>query len=456
MQYQELISSRNRFLVQNSGYTIKTEKGSLIMSNIGLVGLQWGDEGKGKIIDYLVEDSDIVVRFQGGNNAGHTVIVGENKYVLHLIPSGILHSDKECLIGNGVVIDPLALFEEIDYKKKKGISVKGRLKIAGNAHLLMPYHKAYDLVKESKLGDKKIGTTGRGIGPCYVDKVQRCGIRVHNLISDDYQTFKEKFKNNYDEYSKLITLKQGDSLEDFEKMFQEVMDYKNLLKEYVVNPVYYLANIRKQGKTILFEGAQGAALDVDFGTYPFVTSSNPTTGGICTGSGSGPVFIDDIYGVTKAYCTRVGSGPFPSEDTGEFGESLRQAGGEFGATTGRPRRCGWLDAVQLNYSAILNGVTRLVVTKMDVLDNLDTVSIVTGYKKNGVETKEFPLDISYFDDFEVITEDLPGWKSSTQNCRKFNELPLNAQKYLNRVSKLCGVKLSIISVGADRSQTFKM
>jgi len=426
------------------------------MANIGLVGLQWGDEGKGKIIDYLVEDSDIVVRFQGGNNAGHTVIVGENKYVLHLIPSGILHKDKKCLIGNGVVIDPKALFEEIDYLEEKGISVKGRLKIAENSHVLMPYHKAYDLLKESGLGEKKIGTTGRGIGPCYADKIQRSGIRIHDITSKNKSSLKTKLKENYDEYSKLITLKQGKALEDFEIMFNEISKLGDKLKEYTVNPVYYLADLREQGKTILFEGAQGAALDIDFGTYPFVTSSNPTAGGICTGAGVGPVFINEIYGVTKAYCTRVGSGPFPSEDSGQFGEDLRKAGNEFGATTGRPRRCGWLDAVQLKYSSLVNGVTHLVVTKIDVLDNLSTVSIVTGYKKDGVITSAFPSDISYFDDFELITEDLPGWNTSTENCRDFDSLPLNAQNYLKRVSELAGVKLAIISVGADRSQTFKV
>jgi len=426
------------------------------MSNIGLVGLQWGDEGKGKIIDYLVEDSDIVVRFQGGNNAGHTVIVGKNKYVLHLIPSGILHLDKQCLIGNGVVIDPKALFEEIDYLEEKGISVKGRLKIAENSHVLMPYHKAYDLLKESGLGEKKIGTTGRGIGPCYADKIQRSGIRIHDITSENKSTLKTKLKENYDEYSKQIALKKGDALENFEVMFNEISKFGDKLKEYTVNPVYYLAGLREQGKTILFEGAQGAALDIDFGTYPFVTSSNPTAGGICTGAGVGPVFINEIYGVTKAYCTRVGSGPFPSEDSGKFGEDLRKAGNEFGATTGRPRRCGWLDAVQLKYSSLVNGVTHLVVTKIDVLDNLSTVSIVTGYKKNGVTISTFPSDISYFDDFELITEDLPGWNTSTQNCKDFASLPLNAQNYLKRVSELAGVKLAIISVGADRSQTFKV
>ena len=426
------------------------------MPNIGLIGLQWGDEGKGKIIDYLVEQSDVVVRFQGGNNAGHTVIIEDKKYVLHLIPSGILNDNKICLIGNGVVLDPRALFEEIAYLKEKGIEVKGRLKIAENANILMPYHKDIDHARENSMGDRKIGTTGRGIGPCYVDKYKRCGIRVHDICSEDLEIFRGKLQSNFEEYSKVLSTKYGSALTgNFEDTFREYVEFGKKLKEYVVNPVYFFSKLSKNDR-ILFEGAQGTALDVDFGTYPFVTSSNPTAGGIFTGSGASPSMIQEVIGVTKAYCTRVGSGPFPSEMEEKTAEEIRTAGGEFGSTTGRPRRCGWLDAVQLRYAVLLNGVTSLAVTKMDVLDKLSTIRILTGYKRNGITIQEFPSDISFFKNFEPVTEECPGWKSSTSACSKYEDLPENAKKFLKRIEELSGAKISVISVGPKRSQTFRV
>ncbi|EKD28979.1 MAG: hypothetical protein ACD_79C00130G0004 [uncultured bacterium] len=426
------------------------------MSSMGLIGLQWGDEGKGKIIDFLMDDCDVVVRYQGGNNAGHTVKVEDKKYVLHLIPSGILRADKICLIGNGVVIDPRALFEEIEYLKEKGISVEGRLKIADNANVLMPYHKVIDMAKEKALGSKKIGTTGRGIGPCYVDKVKRNGVRIHDLYVSDKEVFINKLKNNLEECKSILDSEDFKKIGDAEAIAKEYLGYGKLLKEFAVNPVYFLEAKRLEDKKILFEGAQGTALDVDFGTYPFVTSSNPTAGGICTGSGVGPTTLKNIYGVTKAYCTRVGSGPFPSELNCEIGEKIRTTGGEFGSTTGRPRRCGWLDAVQLKYASILNGVNKLVVTKIDVLDDLDTIKIATGYKKNGKVITEFPSDIDFFNDFEPVYEEHEGWKKSTEDVSGFSELPKNAKAYLKRIAELAGCELSIVSVGAKRSQTFSV
>ena len=427
------------------------------MSNIGLIGLQWGDQGKGKIIDYLGEDSDIVVRYQGGNNAGHTVLIEDKKYVLHLIPSGILNDQKICLIGNGVVLDPKALFEEIQYLKEKGVSVEGRLKIADNTNILMPYHRDLDLAREESMGDRKIGTTGRGIGPCYVDKYKRCAIRLHDLCSDNSEPFKEKLLRNFEEYTTVITMEyKGVLSKSFEEVFEEYKAYGKKLKPFIVNSVYFFEKAVNENKRFLFEGAQGAALDVDFGTYPFVTSSNPTSGGFFTGSGANPKMIDCIIGVTKAYCTRVGSGPFPSEMEASLADEIRKAGGEFGATTGRPRRCGWLDAVQLRYAVLLNGVDTLAVTKIDVLDSLKKIQIVTGYKVNGKIVKEFPSDIHFFDHFETVCEEWDGWLSSTTDILSYEQLPLKAKAFLKRIAELAGVKIGILSVGSKRSQTFKL
>ncbi len=424
------------------------------MSNMVLIGAQWGDEGKGKIIDFLVEENDIVVRYQGGNNAGHTVVVGDQKYVLRLIPSGILHPGKICLIGNGVVLDPNALLQEIAYLEKLNVSVKETLRIADNAHVIMPYHQALDQAKEESLGVNKIGTTGKGIGPCYSDKVKRTGIRVHDLCSIDPAALLEKLERNCLDYNKALS-EYGIPPLDSRAIFTQTIQFGKQLRPFVVNPVYFLETQRKLKKRILFEGAQGTALDVDFGTYPFVTSSNPSIGGACTGTGIGATRIDTVMGVTKAYATRVGSGPFPSEMDEVTAKIVRRAGNEFGSVTGRSRRCGWLDIVQLKYAAILNGMDSLVMTKVDVLDQFKTIKIVIAYSKDGIKTEEFPSDIAYFKNFQTETEEWPGWQTDTSSVTCFTDLPVNAKKYLNRISELTGLPIKIVSVGAKRSQTFK-
>jgi adenylosuccinate synthase len=426
------------------------------MSLVILIGAQWGDEGKGKIIDYVVRDMDMVVRYQGGNNAGHTVCIGDKKYVLHLIPSGILHPDKICLIGNGVVLDPAALLEEIESLKKMGISVENRLKIAGNTHLIMPYHKVLDSASEENLGNNKIGTTGRGIGPCYVDKAQRCGIRMCDLCGEDTALFAMKVRKNCEEKNKILAGLYGEFPVNYEKILPEYQIYARTLRSFMVNPVYFLDEAVRSGKKILFEGAQGTGLDIDFGTYPYVTSSNPTLGGVFTGSGIGCSSISDVIGVAKAYTTRVGSGPFPSEMEDVLAGEIRKIGNEFGATTGRPRRCGWMDAVQLKYACILNGITSLAITKLDVLDKMKSIKIVTAYERDGKTTKEFPQESSYFQTSKVITEEWPGWETDTSSITRFSALPVKAQRYLSRISELAGAKISIISVGPQRDQTFRV
>jgi adenylosuccinate synthase len=354
-----------------------------------------------------------------------------------------------------VVIDPRALFEEIDMLESRGVDVRDRLKIADNAHVLMPFHKSWDLAGERVRGEQKIGTTGRGIGPCYVDKVQRSGIRMHDLCSENAALFREKLESRWKEYSELLAYKGTEPLEDSGRVFEEYREYGEKIRPFLVRPVYFFEEAHRRGQSILFEGAQGTSLDVDFGTYPFVTSSNPTIGGVLTGAGIHPGFIDQIWGVTKAYCTRVGCGPFPSEADREMGERLRRAGSEFGATTGRPRRCGWLDAVQLRYACLLNGVSHLVVTKLDVLDELDEIKIVTAYRKNGGIVREFPSEIEFFDDFEPVTESLPGWKTSTGGALSLSDLPEAARRYLNKISMLVDVPIAAVSVGARRRQTFR-
>jgi adenylosuccinate synthase len=425
------------------------------MSNIVLIGAQWGDEGKGKIIDFLAEENDLVIRYQGGNNAGHTVVVGDQKYVLRLIPSGILHPGKICLIGNGVVLDPGALLGEIESLEKLHVSVQETLRIADNAHVIMPYHQILDQIKEKNLGANKIGTTGKGIGPCYADKVKRTGIRMHDLCSTDPNTFLEKLERNCLEYNPIF-LEHGFPALDPKIIFSQYIQYGKQLRHFLVNPVYFLEAQRKLKKKMLFEGAQGTALDVDFGTYPFVTSSNPSVGGVCTGAGIGATKIDRVIGVAKAYTTRVGSGPFPSEMDEAMADRTRKAGNEFGSVTGRPRRCGWLDMVQLKYVILVNGLDALVLTKIDVLDTFKTIKIVTAYSKNGIKTEEFPSDITYFNEFQFFTEELPGWQTDTTHVTCFADFPGNAKKYLNRIAELSGLPIEIVSVGAKRSQTFKM
>ena len=387
-----------------------------------IVGSQWGDEGKGKIVDILSERYEIVVRYQGGANAGHTVIIGDNKFVLHLIPSGILREKVICVIGNGVVIDPKALLDEIQQLESVGINIKGRLFISQNAHLIMPYHKLLDSINES--GASKIGTTGRGIGPCYIDKYARKGIRIIDLL--DKKVLEEKIKFNIEEKNNL---------------FKKVYSQQELLDE---------------GKSILLEGAQGALLDVDHGTYPYVTSSSPTSGGACTGSGIPPTKITDVIGIVKAYTTRVGLGPFPTELLDEDGERLRTIGAEFGATTGRPRRCGWYDAFLVNYSRLINGIGKAAITKLDVLDSFDNIKVCVGYEINGKRLKSFPTDVNRISQAVPVYETLPGWKSKISQAKSYNELPSEAKSYLEFIAKQSGYKIGIISVGPKRSQTIEL
>jgi adenylosuccinate synthase len=423
-------------------------------SNVVIVGAQWGDEGKGKIVDILMESADIVVRFQGGNNAGHTVIVGEEKFIFHLIPSGILHPGKICIIGDGVVVDPEVLIKEIDVLKARGIFRPEDLLISKNAHLIMPYHKKLDVARERLRGENKIGTTGRGIGPAYEDKVGRNGIRCGDLLNEE--TFRFKLKNNLVEknhYIQTILHEEGFAVHE---LYHTYMHYAEVISQHITDTSKFLSDAIAAKKKILFEGAQGTLLDVDHGTYPFVTSSNTVAGQAATGSGVGPSRIDKVIGITKAYCTRVGEGPFPTELSGAEADWLREQGGEYGATTGRPRRCGWFDAVALRYAARINGLDGLVVTKLDVLDKLDKIKVCTAYKYNGQITEDFPTDGGAAGKCEPVYEELDGWNSKTQGITSFDKLPKKAQAYLKRIEELSGVKVEIVSVGANRKDAIIM
>ena len=422
------------------------------MANIVVVGAQWGDEGKGKIIDVLAEKADYIVRFQGGNNAGHTVVVGGEEFIFHLIPSGILHSKKICVIGNGVVIDPKALLEEITRLKQKKIPVSQNLRISEEAHLIFPYHRLLDRLRERR--GTRLGTTGRGIGPCYVDKMARCGIRVADLLDQDI--FKKKLRENLAEKNEVITKIYKEKPIRFSEIYDEYFGYGTLLKRYACNTSLLLNQAIEKKKRILFEGAQGTLLDIDHGTYPFVTSSNATAGGACVGAGIGPTRIDRVIGVIKAYTTRVGEGPFPTEFPDSLMGIIRKRGKEFGATTGRPRRCGWFDAVLARHSVRVNGLDELIVTKLDVLDERKTVKICTAYRIGKKRHTEFPADIERLWDCAPIYEEHPGWLEDTTACRSFEELPQNAKRYLNKLSTLLGVPITLISVGSDREQTFRM
>ncbi|MFH1245793.1 MAG: adenylosuccinate synthase, partial [Candidatus Omnitrophota bacterium] len=381
------------------------------MPNTVLIGTQWGDEGKGKIIDILSRQADIIVRFQGGNNAGHTIVVKDEQFILHLIPSGILHQDKVCVIGNGVVIDPEVLLQEIDDLKKRGVKVDSNLKISDQAHLIFPYHKIVDKLRESKRAAQRIGTTGRGIGPCYADKVNRCGIRVGDLL--DKEVFREKLRSTLTEKNEIFKKIYGHKGFSFQQIYQEYISYAERIERYVLDCCQFLNSAVKEGKDILFEGAQGTALDVDFGTYPYVTSSNATAGGACIGSGVSPVDIDKIVGVAKAYTTRVGSGPFPTEFPLSLLEKIRRRGKEFGATTGRPRRCGWFDAVVVRRAMMINHLSEIALTKLDVLDELDTIKICTEYKYAGKTYLNFPSNIRVLENCRAVYEEHPGWREET-------------------------------------------
>lgn len=419
------------------------------MSATIIVGSQWGDEGKGKIVDLLAKDFDIVARYQGGANAGHTVKINDQQYVLHLVPSGIFHPNVTCVIGNGVVIDPVALINEIDAVKKQGIDITGRLLISHNAHVIMPYHKILDSINEK--GNSKIGTTGRGIGPAYFDKAIRKGIKIADLMDRDVLSF--KIRQNIEEKNLLFKNIYHAEEINIEKIIEEYVEFDKIIDEYITNTVYYLNNALKENKRLLLEGAQGALLDLDHGTYPYVTSSSPTSGGACTGLGIPPTSINSVLGIVKAYSTRVGNGPFPTELNNETGEKMRRIGSEFGATTGRPRRCGWLDIIALNYSIMINGINEIAITKLDVLDSFDEIKICTSYKIGNKQTKIFPNDLKNLESVEPIYESFPGWRETISNIKNYNDLPVNCKKYISAIEKLTSVKIKIISVGAERSQT---
>lgn len=420
------------------------------MPNLVILGAQWGDEGKGKVIDIFAPKSDYIVRYQGGNNAGHTVVIGEDEFILHLIPSGILHKGKVCVIGNGVVIDPKALLEEIATLENKGISVSGRLFISEEAHVILPYHRKLDELKEEKR--KKIGTTKRGIGPCYADKVARSGIRIADLMDDE--VFREKLKANLTEKNEILAKIYGAGEFSFENLYREYSGYAASIKKYVSNTAVLLNEAIRSKKRILFEGAQGTLLDVDHGTYPFVTSSNSTAGGASTGTGVGPTRIDKVLGVVKAYTTRVGEGPFPTEFSKDLMDRIRKKGNEFGATTGRPRRCGWFDSVVVRHSIMVNGIDEIVVTKLDVLDELDSIKICTSYKFGGKAYRDFPSNIKVLNGLEPVYETLPGWREDTTRVTSYSRLPRNAKKYLKRIQDILKTKIVLISVGSERKQTF--
>ena len=424
------------------------------MSNIVIVGAQWGDEGKGKIVDYLTVEADYIVRYQGGNNAGHTVVIGDDRYILHLIPSGILHKDKICVIGNGVVIDLADLYSEIKGLESQGISVKGRLFISQYAHLIFPYHKALDKIKEERKGLEKIGTTGRGIGPAYVDKIARTGIRVGDVLDRD--VFYKKLEDNLKEKNEIMSKIYGLGSFVTKDIFDEYIQIAGELKEYIADVSWILNEAIDQGKSILFEGAQGTLLDVDHGTYPYVTSSNSTCGGACTGTGVGPTKIEKAMGVVKAYSTRVGEGPLPTEFSPEFGEKIRAKGEEFGATTGRPRRCGWLDAVVTRYAVMINGINALAVTKLDVLDELETIKICTRYECDGKILDRFPNSIDILKRCKPIYEEHPGWKTDTTGLTQYEEFPQELKNYLDRIEELLGANIELVSVGSKRDQTIRI
>ncbi len=420
------------------------------MSVTVLVGSQWGDEGKGKIVDILSEKYDIVVRYQGGANAGHTVAIGDKQYVLHLIPSGILREGVICVIGNGVVIDPTALLEEIAFLEKNNIKVDGRLFISHNAHLIMPYHKLLDSISES--GENKIGTTGRGIGPSYIDKYARKGIRIVDLLNR--KVLEEKIRENLKEKNNLLTKVYAHEELNVEEIIKQYVEFDKAIDKYVKDVPAYLNNAIAEGKSILLEGAQGALLDVDHGTYPYVTSSSPTSGGACTGTGIPPTKINSVVGIVKAYTTRVGLGPFPTELTDEEGEKLRKIGAEYGATTGRPRRCGWFDAFLVNYSAMINGIDSVAITKLDVLSHFDKIKVCVGYELNGKPVKSFPTDVERLSAVKPIYEILPGWKKDISSCLSYSELPSETKDYLKFISEKSGFRIEIVSVGPKRQQTF--
>ena len=415
--------------------------------NLAVLGAQWGDEGKGKIVDLLTPRFDIVARYQGGPNAGHTVYVNGTKFVLRLIPSGILHPDVVCVIGNGVVVDPQALFSELDELTRNGINVKNRLFVSDKAHLILPYHRDLDLLSEARRGERKIGTTSRGIGPAYEDKIGRRGIRAGDLA--DPRGLEQNVRANVEARNRLVQ----DSHMEWQPVLQQLLESGVRLLPIVRDISLMLAEAMRAGQSILFEGAQGTLLDIDHGTYPYVTSSNASIGGVCTGLGVGPRAINGVLGVVKAYTTRVGEGPLPTELTGEMGNRLRDSGNEYGAVTGRPRRCGWYDAVAVRYGVRINGLDALALTKLDVLDGLERIEICTAYRCGSRTLTEFPSDLSQLAACEPIYESMPGWDTPTRGARRFFDLPENARRYIARLEQVSGVPAAIVSTGSDREDT---
>jgi len=417
-------------------------------TNIAVLGAQWGDEGKGKIVDMLTPHFSAVARYQGGHNAGHTVYVKGKKFVLHLIPSGILHPGVSCVIGNGVVIDPQALFVEIDELARNGIGVDGRLLVSEKAHIILPYHRELDVLSEARRGERKIGTTSRGIGPAYEDKIGRRGIRVCDLLGDR-EALAEEVRENVSARNRIIK----ESTLDWKPVFDQVVAAGERMRPWVTDVSLALHRLMADGRNVMFEGAQATLLDIDHGTYPFVTSSNASVGGVCTGLGVPPRAIGGVLGVAKAYTTRVGEGPLPTELSGELADRLRESGQEYGASTGRPRRCGWFDAVVVRYSARINGIDALALTKLDVLDGLSEVLICSGYKTSGGTLSEFPADLRCLSGAEPIYERMPGWSTPTRGVTRFEGLPEEARRYVRRLEEVTGVDCAIISTGSDRTET---
>jgi adenylosuccinate synthase len=422
------------------------------MANVAIIGAQWGDEGKGKIVDLFTEDADIVVRYQGGNNAGHTLVVDGEKTVLHLVPSGALHPNKLCVIGNGVVVDPEILIEEIRELKAHGhLQSDEQLRISEQAHVIMPYHKAIDLARERLRGKGKIGTTGRGIGPAYEDKVARVGIRFIDLLEED--TLRDKLERNIEEKNFYLKAILNEKALDFAAIHQSYSDYREKLKAFVTNTGVLLDREIRAGKRVLFEGAQGTLLDVDHGTYPYVTSSSTIAGGACSGSGVGPQHIQQVIGISKAYTTRVGSGPFPTELDGPEGDTLRREGAEFGATTGRSRRCGWFDAVGIRHAVRMNGMTGIALTKLDVLTGFKKIPICTAYRYQGQRIDEFPASAKVMQHAVPVYEEMDGWDDPLDHVRNFTDLPPSAQRYVRRIESIVGTEIILVSVGPGREQT---
>lgn len=420
------------------------------MSSIVVVGTQWGDEGKGKITDFLAEQADVIARFSGGNNAGHTIQFGGETYKLHLVPSGIFYKDKLAVIGNGVVVDPVALLKELDGLNERGVSTSN-LRISNRAQVILPYHLAQDEYEERRRGDNKIGTTKKGIGPAYVDKAQRIGIRMADLL--EKETFERRLKENIEVKNAYFKGMFNETCPRFDEIFDQYYAAGQRLKEFVTDTSKILDDAFVAEEKVLFEGAQGVMLDIDHGTYPFVTSSNPVAGNVTVGTGVGPTFVSKVIGVCKAYTSRVGDGPFPTELFDEDGHHIREVGREYGTTTGRPRRVGWFDSVVLRHSRRVSGITDLSINSIDVLTGLDTVKICTAYELDGEEITEYPANLDQLRRCKPIFEELPGWEEDITGCRTLEELPDNARKYLERISELCNVRISIFSVGPDRDQT---